>query len=80
MTISKEDAEELLSKCKEVLLNHSKGSELLPTTSGFFFGSTDYDKYYYRDVENVKNWIEDKLIPEFNKIGDDKYIQFSTWY
>lgn len=26
-------------------------SQLLPTQSGFFFGSTDYDQYYYEDVK-----------------------------
>lgn len=29
--------------------------ELLPSTSGFFFGGTDYDEYY---VEDIKNTIE----------------------
>jgi hypothetical protein len=24
--------------------------EMLPTTSGFFFGNTDVDEYYYNDV------------------------------
>lgn len=79
-SFDRETADELLNLCNQVLADHSKAKELLPTTPGFFFGSTDYDKYYYRDVENVKNWIEDELIPEFNKIGDDEYIQFSTWY
>lgn len=28
---------------------------ILPTTSGFFFGSTEYDEWYFKDVENVRN-------------------------
>lgn len=33
----------------------SVAMELLPTTSGFFFGGTDYDEWY---VEDIKNTIE----------------------
>jgi hypothetical protein len=28
-------------------------AEQLPTTSGFFFGGTDYDEYYMQDVNNT---------------------------
>lgn len=42
--------------------NPSVAEELLPTTSGFLFGSTDYDEYYVEDVEHtvgiVKNVLE----------------------
>lgn len=31
----------------------SVAMELLPTTSGFFFGSTDYDEYYIDDIKNT---------------------------
>ena len=33
----------------------SVAMELLPTTSGFFFGGTDYDEYY---VNNIKDTID----------------------
>ncbi len=42
---------ELRDDCKSVLSNHSLAEELLPCESGFFFGSTEYDKYYYNDLE-----------------------------
>ncbi len=47
----------------KVLLNPSVAEKLLPTTSGFFFGSTDYDEYY---IEDLKNTIEiiDKVLAE----------------
>lgn len=28
---------------------------ILPTTSGFFFGSTEYDEWYFKDVEYVRD-------------------------
>lgn len=47
---------------------------------GFFFGSTDYDEYYYEDVKEVKNYIEKTLLPEFDALKDDESIYFETWY
>ena len=74
LAITREDAEELLSKCEEVLKDHSKGPELLPTMSGFFFGSTDYNDYYYDEVEAVRDNEKDKLKPELEVIekGEDR--------
>ena len=40
----------------------SVAMELLPTTSGFFFGGTDYDEYYLEDIKHTieicKNALE----------------------
>ena len=80
LAIKREDAEELLSKCEEVLKDHSKGPELLPTMSGFFFGSTDYDNYYYDDVKAVRNYVKDKLLPEFDTLEEEENIYFEIWY
>lgn len=35
--------------------------ELLPATSGFFFGSTDYDQYYYDDVKDTVKMLDKAL-------------------
>lgn len=51
--VSRENLEDLLNRCKTVLEDHSKAEELLPTGSGFFFGSTDYDEWYYEDLEHT---------------------------
>jgi hypothetical protein len=51
--LSVEDMTDLVERCKTVLENHDKAEELLPTQSGFFFGSTDYDEWYFRDVQQV---------------------------
>ena len=56
--ITKDDVLELLDRCNRVLENHELAEELLPTVSGFFFGSTDYDEWYFEDVEAVKYYIE----------------------
>lgn len=76
--VSKEDLEKLLSICKEVLADHSRAPELLPTTSGFFFGGTDYDEYYFQDVQDTINIIEPLLKElEENSMGDVYYQ--SSW-
>lgn len=46
----------------EYIEDSSVAEELLPTTSGFFFGGTEYDEWYYKDVENTINIIENVLI------------------
>ena len=37
-------------------------AEQLPTASGFFFGNTDYDEWYFRDVENTAKIIDECLL------------------
>lgn len=64
--VSREDLTKLLGVCKSVLKDHSKASELLPTCDGFFFGTTDYDDWYYHDLEYTKN-----LISKLLKLGDN---------
>jgi hypothetical protein len=80
LSFDKEIAEELLDICNQVLKDHSKAKELLPTMSGFFFGSTDYNEYYFKNVEFVRDWVKDTLIPEFDSLKDGECIEFSTWY
>jgi len=50
--VTKEDLEDLIDKCKRVLNDHNLAEELLPTRAGFFFGSTDYDEWYFNDVKD----------------------------
>lgn len=79
-SINKQDAKELLDRCEEVLKDHSKAEELLPTMEGFFFGPTDYDEYYFNDVERVKNSLITKIIPAFDTLEDDENIYFTIWW
>ena len=49
--VSRSELQDLLDICNEVMEDRSKAEKLLPTQSGFFFGSTEYDEYYYDDIE-----------------------------
>jgi hypothetical protein len=55
---------ELLYLCKQVLADHSKADELLSTQSGFFFGSTEYDEWYFQDLEDTVSILENCLAME----------------
>lgn len=81
--VSKEALMTLLEKCKAVLENHSKAQNLLPTEDGFFFGSTEYDEYYYEDliytkeiVEKTLKFLEDRVA---NKDYDWEIIYQASW-
>lgn len=78
--ITKEQVLELRNRCQLVLEDHSQAEELLPTMSGFFFGSTDYDECYFDDVEQVLDYCDSTLLPMFDELDDREYIYFSTWY
>lgn len=57
--IEPEQLQELVNTCKEVLADHSKAAELLPVQEGFFFGSYDYDEYYFEHLENTIKQLDD---------------------
>ena len=72
----KSDIEELISRCDKVLADHSLAQELLPTRSGFFFGSTDYDDWYFGDVEDCKQQME-KLLSMYDEDTDVVFFEMS---
>lgn len=56
--VKKQDLVDLLEVCQEVLANHNLAPELLPTSEGFFFGSQEYDEYYFGDLEDTVDILE----------------------
>lgn len=75
-TVSRERLQELVNVCTEVLDDHSKASALLPTQSGFFFGSVEYDVWYFRDLEYTKEQLT-KLIEATSDWDEFRYQ--SSW-
>lgn len=51
---------------------------LLPTQSGFFFGSVDYDEYYWNDLVRLKESLE-ALFKRAEEIKDEHYWYESNW-
>ena len=59
--VTKEDLKQLADICHEVLCNHDLADCNLPTTAGFFFGNTDYDEWYFDDLKETIDIIEEVL-------------------
>jgi len=59
--VSKGQLEDLLEICKKILNDNSLAEELLPTASGFFFGGTEYDEWYFDGIENTIEILEEAL-------------------
>jgi hypothetical protein len=59
--VSKDKLVELMELCKKVVNNQddtSVAEELIPTGSGFFFGTTEYDEYYYEGLLDTIEGLE----------------------
>ena len=55
--LTKETLEKLKADCETVMDDHSKARTLFPTSNGFFFGSTDYDEWYFNKLETTAKEI-----------------------
>jgi len=63
--VGREQLAELRELCQKVLADRSLAAELLPPQSGFFFGGTDIDEYYFADLGQTIKIIDNALtLPE----------------
>ena len=53
-----------------------KCAEILPTCAGFFFGSTDYDEWYFADVKEVLVWVTGVL----DNLKKDEVVLMYCWW
>ena len=74
-TVTREELRELKTLCLRVLDDHSLAVELLPTASGFFFGPTEYDEYYFDELEETCKIIEYALSLD----EDYELVYCSSW-
>lgn len=75
--VTTDDLCELRDRCSKVLTDHTLAEELLPTCSGFFFGSTEYDKDYFKDVLQVLDVCESLLK---QPLDDGERYELYIWY
>ena len=75
--VTKNDIETLAGLCEDVLSDHSKAEELLPSFPGFFFGKYEYNEFYFDDISRTRDLCS-KLLEEFDF---DKYNLYyvSSW-
>jgi hypothetical protein len=61
--VSRGHLQELRNLCKQAI--NTKDANLLPTASGFFFGSTDTDEYYWDKIKDTVKKLDRVLsLPE----------------
>lgn len=77
--VSLEKLRDLLDAVDEVLEDHDLAELVLPTSSGFFFGGTDYDEYYFEDLEETKKGIEEILADPDTENFDISFTYTSSW-
>jgi hypothetical protein len=59
--VSRAQLEDLIALVKRVLADRTLAGELLPSRAGFFFGNTEYDEWYFKDLENTVAGLETAL-------------------
>ena len=75
--VSREALTELRRRCQQVLDFRHLAVDNLPTAGGFFFGNTDYDEYYFQDVERTVKFIDAALLLQETENWDIEYS--SNW-
>lgn len=76
--IEREQLVELLSICKSVVESKDEevANHLLPTVGGFFFGSTEYDEWYWNQLERTIPMLENIL----EKTNSEWYFEYqASW-
>lgn len=69
--------QDLYDTIMKVLSDHTLAHTLLPTDSGFFFGSTDYDEFYYKQLERTRDEL--KRILDSNAMEELSFYYQSSW-
>jgi hypothetical protein len=72
--VTEDKMRELLDLCILVKNNPSLANKLLPTGSGFFFGSTEYDEWYFGQIDETISILENALAS-----GYSWFIYQASW-
>jgi hypothetical protein len=59
--------EEFIVIASDILKDRSLASELMPTQSGFFFGGTEYHKWYFEALKSTRTVFRKLLKPSTKK-------------
>ena len=72
--VSKRSLCELKELCEKVLEDKKLANELLPVGRGFFFGSVEYDEWYFSDLQETIEIIDWAISKEY-----DYFAYSSSW-
>lgn len=65
---------EKILEIKDANTRKETAEQLLPTGAGFFYGSLDYDEYYYENVQRLLDFINE------NGTDDEVMYVYDCWY
>ena len=78
ISLTKQDLYNLREVCIDVLNVHTNehAEKMLPPTSGFFFGSSEIDEWYWKNIEDTI----DKLNTALEQSVDDAMFEYyASW-
>jgi hypothetical protein len=78
MSLTTEQLRELVELCDIVREDNGKAEELLPTGSGFFFGATDYDEWYFEDIAHTADRLR-YIVNEMDSRQMDYLVYQASW-
>ena len=74
--VDREMLQALIDRCKRVIADPTLAAAELPVQSGFFFGSVEYDEWYFDDLKETVEMLE-KALAAF---GDSWSFEYkSSW-
>ena len=75
--VSREDLESLRETCQNALNNKDSADNILPPQSGFFFGETTLDSWYFENLGYTINQIN--IILESEDLKHWDFYYHSSW-
>lgn len=85
--VSRENLQKLRDLCRAVIVatndgkQPGKGSEVLPTCEGFFFGDTEYNEGYIQDIRDTIDIIDNALADPLFQTDEwqTQFIYQASW-
>ncbi len=71
-SVSIDELKTLKSICEEVLNKPELADKKLPTKDGFFFGQTEYDEFYFNDIQETIDIVNKCLDLDYD------YFEYSS--
>jgi hypothetical protein len=73
--VRREELEKLLSILEAAWLDKENAGQYLPTRGGFFFGQTEYNEWYWNDVEETID-----VLKNFLALDEDTEFFYNAWW
>lgn len=76
--VSREVLQDLIDDIDYVLEDESieRAEEVMPTGSGFFFGNTEYDEYYFDSLRYTREQLQEIL----DITSEEDEIYYTEWW